>query len=243
MIRSEALFSNTVLLSTAEVPMHLEELNHNSGWLIGSLLFLSLFVIALAKRFESPIFGSVTRLFFSLGTPYNMEKLEFDLKSNGSILLFINHLLSLWICLILVMHVFNFDEVTYVYGITFLIAVGVTLYQFVGIMILAWISGEFATLGAIVKQVLGTFQFLGLLWFIIGLIWFLNPSISTEMFYTFICSFCVVILLRFVKTFVTGLSQGISWYYIILYFCTLEILPILIVYYYSIGNFKLGTLN
>jgi len=39
-------------------------------------------------------------------------------------------------------------------------------------------------------------------------------------------------LVRVIKNSIVVIGAGVSWYYIILYFCTLEILPLFVAYHY-----------
>jgi hypothetical protein len=69
-------------------------------------------------------------------------------------------------------------------------------------------------------------QFIGLVLFLTNLIWVLNPAFSTILIYIFLLSFVLLSIQRILRSAFFLLIHGVEWYYILLYLCTLEIMPI-----------------
>jgi len=86
----------------------------------------------------------------------------------------------------------------------------------------------------VIMKVVGA-QFLGLFYFITSLLWVLNSFDHTLLIKITLWAFILESMLRLSKSISAVYRQGVSFYYIILYFCTLEILPIGVVYYATIG--------
>jgi len=224
---------------TMDVPNSLEIISSKDTAFIGGLLFVSLVLLALSRMFESNHLKGIIVNYFTLSTSANLQKSEIRLNSTSSILLIINYFVAVWICLLLFDRTLFEDASNDVLLITGGVALVLLAYQFIGLGLTAWITGESTALREQAIQFLSGFQFAGILLFLLGLIWFLNPEIKIELFYTFLFLLAIVFVVRLVKGIIISLMQRISWYYIILYFCTLEILPLLVTYYFLRMNFNL----
>ena len=74
-----------------------------------------------------------------------------------------------------------------------------------------------------------TYQWFGLLTTPILLIWLLHPENSSGLIIFIGTLFGLLYLIRIFKCFLKALQNKLPWYYIILYFCTVEIWPVLFV--------------
>jgi hypothetical protein len=75
-------------------------------------------------------------------------------------------------------------------------------------------------------------QALGVVYFVLTTLWILQPDYVEVIFQAAIWIFIGESIFRILKSVAVVLRQGVTWYYIILYFCTLEILPYLVTYFY-----------
>lgn len=224
--------------STIELPNVLEKNPSHEGWFIGLLLIIGLLLFAIARAFDSGYLKKIITNYFSLSDSVSVQKNEIKIVSLPSLLLILNYFLGLWICCMFFVKTL-FDSSEYLYLITGIVALVLVIYQIIGVVITMWITGETMTLKEQLIQTLTGFQFSGMLLTLLGLVWFFNPQFNNELFYIFSGIYLGLIFIRIVKGILLSLFQGIVWYYIILYFCTLEILPILVTYYYVELNFKL----
>lgn len=224
--------------STIELPNVLENNPSHEGWFIGLLLIIGLLLFAIARAFDSGYLKKIIANYFSLSDSVSVQKNEIKIVSLPSLLLILNYFLGLWICCMFFVKTL-FDSSEYLYLITGIVAIVLVIYQIIGVVITMWITGETITLKEQLIQTLTGFQFSGMLLTLLGLVWFFNPQFNNELFYIFSGIYLGLIFIRILKGIMLSLFQGIVWYYIILYFCTLEILPILVTYYYVDLNFKL----
>lgn len=221
------------------VPVQLEEIQHNSLWFVGIILFLGIILIALTRLLESSFLKGIVFNFFSLSSD-SLQKNQVKLDSIPSMLLLINYFICLWGCFVLFINAFLTMEVGPLLMWSAICTGSVVLYQFVGLGLIAWVTGETSFVKRHVLQTIAGFQFAGIVFLILGVFWSLYPGFRIELFYSFAVVLIVLLLVRFIRGIVSSLLARVPWYYIILYFCTLEILPILVTYYYVAQNFKVS---
>lgn len=231
---------------SAEVPTHLDTVSGVNDWLLGLVLFVCFLLLALAKRLDPYILRIGIKSFFGLGTPENLQKIDTRFNSSSFVLLGFLSYLSLWICVMLFgqystflengkLIFFNFNFSILEFSLVALIITSLFVgYLFVGLFIVSGITGEKNLMHIFITQSWVNFICFGFLFFILALLWLLNPSISSLLFQVFIVLFTAFILLRLIKIVIAAILNGVSWYYLILYLCTLEILPIIGIYSYVI---------
>jgi hypothetical protein len=109
------------------------------------------------------------------------------------------------------------------------------VYQFVILHLTHFISGDTRGVKAQRTILLGVFQVMGVLFFPLLVIWYLNPTWSSSLFNITSTLFIIFILYRLLRGFFIGVSKQVSWYYLILYLCTAEIYPLILLYAVFIG--------
>lgn len=109
------------------------------------------------------------------------------------------------------------------------------IYEFFVLRFAHSVAGKSKGMKAQQIILLGVFQFLGVILFPLLVIWYLNPNLTSIIFQTISVAFGLFILYRFVRGFFIGQSKQISWYYLILYLCTAEIYPLILLYAVFIG--------
>jgi len=82
------------------------------------------------------------------------------------------------------------------------------------------------------EHTLTGFQFSGLVCTVLSFFWVLHTFDDRLMLFLFAITILFQLILRVVKEFWCVLQAGVMWYYIILYLCTLEILPLLAAFQY-----------
>lgn len=108
-------------------------------------------------------------------------------------------------------------------------------YLFFMLYLVHFITGDVRGLQAQRIVLIGVFQIVGVLAYPILIIWYLNPNFSSFIWNALALFFGLFIGYRIVRGFFIGLSKQISWYYLILYLCTAEIYPILMIYFVLVG--------
>jgi hypothetical protein len=114
--------------------------------------------------------------------------------------------------------------------------ISLLIYDMIGIVFIGLITGEFKRLKSILLVTITTNQITGIVLFLLALFWTLNPQFGALFFKLSVSIFLIKVLFRIIKGIYIILNNGVSLYYIILYFCTLEILPLMVLSYFFWGN-------
>jgi hypothetical protein len=80
-------------------------------------------------------------------------------------------------------------------------------------------------------------QFSGLLFSVIGLFWIMSPGADKLFLSLFLAVISLKVLSRLLKNSMAVLGNGVRWYYIMLYLCTLEILPLFVLSNFVLRSF------
>ncbi len=224
--------------SIQEVPTSLELLQNNNMWFVGVVLMFGVILIAFARLFEANYIKAIAGNYLTFSSSEKLEKNQVKLDSISSLLLLVNFLVSIWVCFVLFLNaLFPLDTANLLLWSVISVG-GIVLYQLFGLGFAAWVTGETQFIKEHIIQTIAGFQFAGIVFLILGIFWFLYPNFRVELFYSFAFVLIVLLSIRFIRGIISSLKLGVPWYYIILYFCTLEILPILVTYYYVARNFK-----
>ncbi|MCO5260532.1 MAG: DUF4271 domain-containing protein [Crocinitomicaceae bacterium] len=233
-----SLLMSIVPTTEIDVPTTLEVVSKTNDWFLGFVLFICFLLLALAKRLDPFVLRVILHSFFSLDTPNDLQKIEARYNSTSFVLLSFLSFFSLWICIILFGqhsgYVNHFEIELFGYKISqlqlsivaFIAVTLYVIYSFLGLFLTSWITGEKNIISVFITQSWINFICFGILFFVIALLWLLNSPINSIITQVFIYVFLGLILLRLLKILIVALVNGVSWYYLILYLCTLEIIPI-----------------
>lgn len=220
----------TGLLEVAELlPTHLTPRSTAHSTLILILFTGCILLTALARRREQYVFLYLIQAVFLLKPLEDLEKESYRISSGASRLFlvqffFITAGAVYWVFKVSI----PFDNL-----IQSLIPLFVPtiyfLYQYFMVNTAAGIMGN--------RQVTYEFnyfvqlltQFFGVVFFIEFFISYFQPGLIFESSFVMLTTYIVYLIVRFVRGFWIVYKNGVPWYYIILYFWTLEILPLLIV--------------
>ena len=205
--------------------------------IVGATLFVSVMLLAMARAAQSNVYGAVAISLIKVSTLRGYLKETLSLGGRSSLLLIMNYWISFGLIVYLIGNYFEFKLInTWLLSLT--VPLAVLLWHLSSMVITGWITGELEVFKApLMMKLLGA-QFLGIVYFICGLIWVLQPDYINAMLIIVFWAFLIESIFRVLKSISFVLSQGVSWYYIILYFCTLEILPLIICYYYIMQNLR-----
>ena len=123
-----------------------------------------------------------------------------------------------------------FEENNYSFAtISGLLLVGfLTLLQQIGFRITSIFSGQsvISESGSLITRQIWYFS--GILYLLLSLLWLLNMKFKTVFVLVFLAILAISSLIRILKGLLFAFWGGFSWYYIFLYLCTFEILPVFI---------------
>lgn len=103
------------------------------------------------------------------------------------------------------------------------------MYQIIVMYLAGLLAGKRAFTAEVNYFTLGLHQFLGILILVEFFISYFQPTLVDSTQWLLIVTYLVCLIFRVLRCFFLATSYGVAWYYFILYFWSLEILPILIV--------------
>ena len=233
---TQQFFGNGTIENGDSIELFLRQ--SNLSHLVVPLVVLSFVIITFAKYQNNSIFRSLLKLTFANKNFEQILKEDLKLSSFSSVALVINYFFIVSTCVFLSIQATMHDvSMTFSIVISLAIPAGVFLLQIVSLWIIGIISKELKLIVVPLLETIVIIEFIGFILFFLALIWVLNPQFSSYFLWVFAILLGFGFFLRVVKSLFSVLRRGVSWYYIILYFCTLEILPLFIAYYYVSKEF------
>jgi hypothetical protein len=220
-----------------EVPELLSYRTETYTLMLIAILSLSFVMIALSRMSNGRAIKTVTGVFFRNSAVEQVLKENMRLGSLSSILLILNYFISFSLSIFIFLNRIIILEA--VWSLSFAIGIPILwfLLETAGLFIVGWLTGEQKKIIPPVLNTLTGNQFVGLLLSVLCLFWIMNPEMNRIFLAFFISLICLKFFTRLLKNSLAVLSAGVTWYYLILYFCTLEILPLFVAYYYVMKNF------
>lgn len=192
-------------------------------------LMLCVFLIALARLRQREIFLVLFQGSFLFRS--HADQLKDGIRENG---LTIFLLLLQFVC-ISSLSFYWINEANFSTWSIFqqLILLFFPIIVFLYTTILSWIATRLTNSAKFFTELnhinVGLAQTAGLLFLVAFFVLFFKPEYKILGNLVILSSFGLIYILRVIRSFYVGIQQGISWYYLILYLWTLEILPVLIV--------------
>ena len=210
------------------IPTELTVREHPITVVIGLGMFLSFVLIVLAKLLQSDVYAVLLRSFTKGKQLSSYIRESFPVLKGASILLFVNYLLSFSILLFFVLSLPKFEMTSELLIIT-LTPIVFFLFGIGSLLVGMLLTGEREVFLVPILMKINGAQLLGLYSAVLVFLWalgFINQIVFVELCIWGIFSENVA---RIIRSFQFVLTAGVSWYYIIIYLCTLEILPVLVI--------------
>lgn len=235
-VKSVAHVSTFLSISEVFIPNELTPRFHSSEWLIGYVLFFAFIVLAFARFARAEVYQTLILANGKFQGVLAFVREAMPLNKPSSWLLLLNYVLSMGVISYLLVE--NAPHIQLpVKEMVFLVPVAFLLWSLTGFVITGWLTGESDKFSApITFKIIGA-QLLGLLYFLCAILWVFMSFESQLFTQIVVILFLAESFFRIVKSVRIVFKQGVSWYYIILYLCTLEILPLLMAYYALNSNF------
>ena len=202
------------------------------------LLFIivSILLIAIAKLSNSKTFKILLEVNTKGATIEQYLRENMRTGSLASIALLINYYAVIFVLFFLTLKNGYHLNLSISLTISVIAPISLLIYDMIGIVFIGLITGEFKRLKSILLVTITTNQITGIVLFLLALFWTLNPQFGALFFKLSVSIFLIKVLFRIIKGIYIILNNGVSLYYIILYFCTLEILPLMVLSYFFWGN-------
>lgn len=155
---------------------------------------------------------------------------EYPLNNASSVFLIFNYIVSATALLFLCIPAKLEVDPKVVYLLLPIPLLTVSL-QWFSLFLIGLFTGEKASVSESKINTLVFAHFSGVVYSLMLLVWAFNIQWTPIFIQIFIWTSVIIWFYRFYRGFIFAINKGITWYYIILYFCTLEILPFLLIYY------------
>jgi hypothetical protein len=223
-------------IGTTLVPDGLIERTHTFTPVLGVIAFVGFVLLAFARLSRQNLYRSLFVAWTKTNGLRSYLKEALPLEKRGSVLLLVNYVISGSLMLYLRLSQEEMDETS---RIVFSCAIPLVLLLLtpIGLLFTGFISGEYSKLRSLFSMKLIGAEILGLVCFVASLIWMLNLDFVPYIWMVVVAMVVIEFISRLVKGVQFVSSEGVSWYYIILYLCTLEILPLFVAYLLVMKNF------
>lgn len=220
-----------------EVPISLEPKVETYTMYLIAFLSLSFLMVAVSRIGNTRAIATVLAVSFKSNGVDQVLKENMRLSSFSSIVLLLNYFIGFGLCLFIIVHrIYFLDN-----KLSFILAVSVPFalffIEFLSPIIVGILTGELKKTSSSTINTITVDQLFGLIFSLLSLFWIMNPVFNQWFLGVFVSFICLKYLMRLFKSSYVVLTNGVSWYYLILYFCTLEILPLFVAYNYVIKNF------
>lgn len=204
------------------------------GW--QTLLLLTAFLLlGLTKAFANSRFKQSIRALINYGVALEINRDEKVFFHRGNILTTAIYLITSSLFLYHLKQVVNTTVLDQDNYLLYLLILGSILFiysiKFLFSKVLFFVFNELSLSSEYIFNVSLYNNLLGIILIpVLSIIYFTSISFNTATVYLFIPIVAIVFLMRLLRLIVIGNSKGISYLYIFLYICTLEILPLVVMY-------------
>ena len=205
--------------------------------ILAGILATSLLLVILARLRNSKAIPTVLSAILKNSSLDEYFKENMRMESFSAILLILNYFVCFSVCLFLFFSRILSLDLVWAIGLSILIPVALFVLDTLSIILVGAITGESKKLYSSIITTLSLNQFFGLFLSLFSLLWIMNPEFNTVYVVIFGLLLVLQYFMRVLKNTIAILINGVPWYYLILYFCTLEILPLYSSYYYLAVNF------
>lgn len=220
------------LLSSFEL---IERNTQMNSYLLVIILLCFAFV-GVARVAQPDLIAQTFTGFFKVKRPDSNGFEGSKLQPSMTALIVLNYIISFSTCVFLLLY--EQTNLLDTVWLTIKIVFALTFLQLINFRIVFLLTGERAILdsmSALNKQI---WSFGGFILTCLALLWILNQEMQHVFEQLFFIVFSLFLVWRIVKGLLLAAQLRYKWYYLILYLCTLEILPLLILSKLALHNFS-----
>lgn len=220
-----------------EVPITLEPKVETYTIYLIAFLALSFMFVALSRIGNTKAIVTVLAVSFKSNGVDQVLKENMRLSSFSSVILLVNYFLGFGLCLFLMLNRIIVVDLNLSIILSLTLPFALFMLEIFSPLLVGGLTGEVKKLSVSAVNTITGNQLFGLVFSVLALFWIMNPFYNRLFLGLFAGFICLKFILRLFKSSYIVLMNGVSWYYLILYFCTLEILPLFVAYYYVLKNF------
>ena len=189
------------------------------------LLSIGILLITFARMSSSYFLIAITKSIYKNRSIEKISQEEMPLSGLSSFCLLINFLICASCLLYLTVDFFH-DTISTSTLLAIIYTPILFLFgPYLFLNLVEFISGEIGITKAIKLTNWAICKFLGILFSLLVLLWIFNDKNAGVFGYILLVILTVCYVYRIIRGIIFAFSKGISWYYIILYFCMFEIIP------------------
>ena len=189
------------------------------------LLSIAILLITFARMSSSYFLIAITKSIYKNRSIEKISQEEMPLSALSSFCLLINFLICASCLLYLTVDLFH-DTISTSTLLAIIYTPILFLFgPYLFLNLVEFISGEIGITKAIKLTNWAICKFLGILFSLLVLLWIFNDKNAGVFGYILLAILTVCYAYRIIRGIIFAFSKGISWYYIILYFCMFEIIP------------------
>ena len=213
----------------------IERDTHMNSYLLVIILLCFAFV-GVARVAQPDLIAQTFTGFFKIKRPDSNGFEGSKLQPSMAALIVLNYIVSFATCVFLLLY--KNENLLETMSLTLKIVAALTFVQLINFRLVFLLSGERAILDSMNSVNKQVWSFGGYLLTTLALLWILNQEIQTIFERLFFAISFLLIIWRITKGLILGAQLRYKWYYLILYLCTLEILPLIILTKLAWHNFK-----
>jgi len=199
------------------------------------IILLCFAFVGVARVAQPDLIAQTFAGFFKVKRPDSNGFEGSKLQPSMTALIVLNYIISFSTCVFLLLY--EQSNLLETVWLTMKIVFALTFLQLINFRLVFILSGERSILdsmSAVNKQI---WSFGGFILTCMALLWILNQELQHGFEQLFFIVFSSLIVWRIVKGLLLAAQLRYKWYYLILYLCTLEILPLLILSKLAWPNF------
>jgi len=199
------------------------------------IILLCFAFVGVARVAQPDLIAQTFAGFFKVKRPDSNGFEGSKLQPSMTALIVLNYIISFSTCVFLLLY--EQSNLLETVWLTMKIVFALTFLQLINFRLVFILSGERSILdsmSAVNKQI---WSFGGFILTCMALLWILNQELQHAFEQLFFIVFSSLIVWRIVKGLLLAAQLRYKWYYLILYLCTLEILPLLILSKLAWPNF------
>jgi hypothetical protein len=213
-----------------EIPSSLSIRGGNLAFVALLMLAVSFFIVAFARlSSKQMVFGMIKAIYKNKQIDKIIQD-EYPLNNAASFFLVLNYIISASALLFLSIPSANKLDSKIIF-LMLPIPVLMVFLPWASLYFVGFISGEKNSVSESKTNTFIFAHFAGIIYSLMLLVWAFNIQWTNIFIQIFVWFTFVMWAYRFFRGFIFAFNKGISWYYIILYFCTLEILPFVLIYF------------
>jgi len=202
------------------------------------LLLFGLFLVGFTKAFSNNRFKQSIKALFNYSVAQEITREEKVFFHRANLLLTLNHIVILSLFIFHLNNILHFNHNKNSLGIFLLIAAFIVLMysiKYIFSKVLFYVFNDSNIANEYIFNISLFNNFLGILFIpVMALCYFSELSLANILTYFALPLIAISFIMRGVRMFVAGKLKGVSYFYIFLYICTLEILPLVVLYRFFI---------